>query len=222
MPRRRSAHTIHPGEALDHTVWGPETPVWASIVDACGFIPPRRVRSAPTPSSNPTPLIPRRQITAEDCLEEVADLDKLVQRVAARSGCPELIAVARQHSGARARATVERQGSASTQKTARGLDQRAAVEITKEGQVVGPDGKRVGTLRDDGMVVKADGTVLGLSVLLAKARAVNEQKKEEQQEERQSPKKDGTERRRTVRQAFETTYRRPLDYDDDLYAGHWN
>ena len=30
-----------------------------------------------------------------------------------------------------------------------------------------PDGKRVGTLQDDGMVVQADGTVLGLSVLFA-------------------------------------------------------
>ena len=48
-------------------------------------------------------------------------------------------------------------------------------EVTKEGQVVGPDGKRVGTLQDDGMVVKADGAVLGLSVLLAKARTVSTQ-----------------------------------------------
>jgi len=67
--------------------------------------------------SNATPLLPRRQISAEKCHEDVADLDKLVQRVAARSGCPELVAVARQHSGARAQATIERQGSASSQKT---------------------------------------------------------------------------------------------------------
>ena len=59
--------------------------------------------------SNATPLLPRRQISAEKCHEDVADLDKLVQRVAARSGCPELVAVARQHSGARAQATIERQ-----------------------------------------------------------------------------------------------------------------
>ena len=76
----------------------------ASIMEACEW-------------SNATPLIPRRQISAEKCHEDVADLDKLVQRVAARSGCPELVAVARQHSGARAQATIERQGSASSQKT---------------------------------------------------------------------------------------------------------
>ena len=153
-PRRSSEHKPRPGEALDYTVWEQEAPALASIMEASEW-------------SNATPLIPRRQISAEKCHGDVADLDKLVQRVAARSGCPELVAVARQHSGARARATVERQGSASAQKTARGLDQRAAVEITKEGQVVGPDGKRVGTLQDDGMVVQADGTVLGLSVLFA-------------------------------------------------------
>ena len=103
-PRRSSVRGRLSGEALDYTVWEQEAPALASTMEACE-------------RSNATPLLPRRQISAEKCHEDVADLDKLVQRVAARSGCPELVAVARQHSGARAQATIERQGSASSQKT---------------------------------------------------------------------------------------------------------
>ena len=113
MPRRPSVRARLPGEALDYTVWKQEALALASTMEACE-------------RSNATPLLPRRQISAEKCHEDVADLDKLVQRVAARSGCPELVAVARQHSGARARATVERQGSASAQKaSASGLEHTA-------------------------------------------------------------------------------------------------
>ena len=64
-------------------------------------LPPRRSRSQPTPDDAAPPTV-KRSASAPATLESLADslaaLDMAVQRLAARSHCPELVAVAKQHS----------------------------------------------------------------------------------------------------------------------------
>ena len=72
---------------------------------------PQRVRSEPNRPSNSSVAMPRRSKSENTAgalpldhtvwEQDVAELDRMMQRIAARSGCPELIAVVRQHSGTR-------------------------------------------------------------------------------------------------------------------------